>query len=177
MGVRGTGPFGKTSTTGGGETFTIAIGGSIAPGWVLAGTIHASTITNTLDGGPFARATVTSAGETTNASAKVAATFSHLGLLVDWYPNPSRGWHVGASGGLGIAGLINQADDSTMAGVSAAGSVFGGYDWSIGPHWSVGVGLVASGNTSTKMLDSDADDTGYRLKSFSIGITGSILYF
>jgi hypothetical protein len=162
---------------GGGESSTFAIGGSIARGWVLAGTIQGSTITNTLDGGPFVDASVTSDGETISASAKVAATFSHVGVLVDWYPDPTKGWHVGASGGLGVAGVINQADDSTMTGASAGGSAFGGYDWSIGPDWSLGVGLVASGNTSAKMLDSDKDDTGYRLKSYSIGVTGSVLYF
>ncbi|MBN1611831.1 MAG: hypothetical protein JW940_34690 [Polyangiaceae bacterium] len=161
----------------GGGSSSIAIGGSIARGWVLAGTIGGSAITNTLDGGPFEDATVTADGETTSASAKVAATVSHLGVLVDWYPDPSTGWHVGASAGLGSVAIINQADDSTMTGPSGGASAFGGYDWSIGPDWSLGVALVASGNGSAKMLDSDEDDTGYRLKSYSIGITGSVLYF
>jgi hypothetical protein len=64
-----------------------------------------------------------------------------------------------------------------MSGPSVGGSAFGGYDWSIGPAWSLGLGLVASGNTSTKMMNEDGDDTGYRMKSYSIGISGSVLYF
>jgi hypothetical protein len=175
--LKGTGPHGRVASVGGGGSSTLAIGGSIARGWVLAGVLHGATITSTLDGGPFEDATVTSDGETTSASDKVAASVSHVGLLVDWYPDPSKGWHVGASAGLGSTALIHQADDSTMTGPSAAGTVFGGYDWSIGRDWSLGVGLVASGNTSAKMLDSDEDDTGYRVKSFSIGVEGSILYF
>jgi hypothetical protein len=83
VGVTGTGPHGKVSTRGGGDTSTIAIGGSVSRGLVLAGTVHASVITSTLDGGPFEGATVTVGGETKDASEKVAATFSHLGLLVD----------------------------------------------------------------------------------------------
>jgi hypothetical protein len=178
MFVSGDGPRGRVWTSGGGNSSAIAIGGSVAPGLVLAGTVQSSSITNTLHRGPFAGATVTTSdGRSMGASAKAIAGFSQLGLLVDWYPDPSRGWRAGLSGGLGLAGLVNQADDSTMFGTSLAGSVFGGYDWAIGPSWSMGLALIASGNTSAKLMNSDGDSTGYRLQSFSVGLAGSILYF
>ena len=149
----------------------------MAPGVVLAGTLQGSTVTSEFEGGPFADATVTSNGEEIAASNKVAASLSELGLLVDWYPDPSAGWHAGISGGLGVTGLVHQADDSTEFGIGAAGSLFGGYDWHIGPQWSLGIAIVASGNTTARMKDNEGDETGYELRAFSVGVAGSFLYF
>jgi len=176
--MAGTGPKGDASLSGLGSTSLIAIGGSISRGLVVAGTIQASAISTTFNGGPFVGETVTSNGTSLTASPKADASASLLGVLVDWYPDPSDGWHVGLSAGLGATSVKNHADDSTMTGTSAAGSLFAGYDWSIGPSWSLGLALVASGGTSaTLKTSSDQSDTGYRLKSRSVGISASFLYF
>ena len=176
--VAGTGPKGDASLSGLGSNSLIAIGGSIVRGLVLAGTIQASTVSYTFNGGPFVGENVTSNGQSLTASSKADASASLLGILVDWYPDPSDGWHVGLSGGLGVTSVKNHADDSTMNGTSAAGGVFGGYDWAIGPEWSIGLALVATGALSASMKNSsDQPDTGYRLKSSSLGISGSFLYF
>jgi hypothetical protein len=156
----------------------LAIGGNLVGGLVLAGTVQSSSISTTFTGGPFVGESVTSNGKTLTASAKADASSSHLGLLVDWYPNLSDGWHVGLSAGLGVMSVTNHADDSAMTGTSAAGSVFGGYDWAIGPAWSIGLALVASdARSATLKTSSDQLDTGYRLSSYFVGISGSFLYF
>ena len=176
--VAGTGPKGDASLSGLGSTSLMAIGGNVVRGLVLAGTIQASTVSSTFNGGPFVGENVTSNGKSLAASSKAGATTSLLGILVDWYPDPSDGWHVGLSAGLGATSVKNHADDSTMTGTSAAGSLFGGYDWAIGPSWSLGLALVASGVTSaTLKASSDQSDTGYRLNSRSVGISASFLYF
>jgi hypothetical protein len=133
--LSGSGPKGTASLSGLGATSLFAIGGNIVSGLVLAGTIQSSTITTTFTGGPFEGETLTSNGKSLTASSKADATAAQLGLLVDWYPNLSDGWHVGLSGGLGATSIKNHADDSTLTGASAAGSIFGGYDWAIGPEF------------------------------------------
>jgi hypothetical protein len=176
--MSGDGPNGHVSLSGLGSLATVTFGGSVARGVVLAGTLQASSLSAAkFKGGPFDGANVTFNGQTVPASSKAMAGVSGLGLLVDWYPNPSGGWHAGLSGGLGFASVVNQADDSTMFGASAAGSVFGGYDWAIGRQWSMGLALAASGSTPATMKDKDGTNAGYRLQSLSLGLGASILYF
>ena len=162
----------------GGSGGFLAIGGAVAPGLVLAGTLQGTGLVADFKGGPFADATVTSNGQTRSASRKATGGFGMLGVLVDWYPQPRGGWHTGFATGLGVIALKNSADDSELAGVNLAGSVFGGYDWSIARDWSLGLQLTASGGTKTKMREDDGDhDTGYRLTPLSIGVQASVLYF
>lgn len=181
--LTGTGPQGNVSLRGLGSLTTVAIGGSIAPGVVLAGTIQGSTVNATFKGGPFRNQTVTTAdGRTVDASDKAQVSAAQLGLLVDWYPKPASGWHLGMSAGLGLVSLVNEAaragtTDSTMVGTSTSGSIFGGYDWYLGKDWSMGLALSAMGTTSASMKDKDGNDTGYHLKSLSVGLDWSLLYF
>jgi hypothetical protein len=176
--VTGTGPNGSASISGLGSNSLLAIGGSIARGLVLAGTVQASTVSGTFKGGPFPDASVTSNGKSQTASSNADATAAQLGVLVDWYPDPLDGWHVGLSAGLGLTSVKNHVNDSTLSGAGAAGSLFGGYDWAIGPGWSFGVALVASGTLSASLKDtSDQPITGYRMKAYSVGISGSFLCF
>jgi len=178
MNMSGTGPKGTVSLSSLGSSSFFAIGGNLVGGLVLAGTVQSSSITTTFTGGPFVGENVTSGGKSLTASSKVDAASSQLGLLVDWYPNLSDGWHVGLSGGFGATNVRNHADDSTMTGTSSAGSVFGGYDWAIGPEWSIGLALVGSTTLSASMkYSSDQPDAGYRLKSYFLGLSGSFLYF
>ena len=180
--LRGHGPSGASaSLTDSGSTGTIAIGGAIVPGLVLAGTVQGTGLQTEFKGGPFADATVTANGKTRSASHNADAAFGMIGLLVDWYPQPTGSWHAGFSTGLGAIGVTNSADDSNLGGVNFAGSVFGGYDWALGHDWALGLQLTASGATTTKMqqdLDShDRHDSGYRLTPLAIGLQASLLYF
>lgn len=176
--LRGHGPSGSASITDSGAGGFIAIGGAIVPGLVLAGTFQGTAFDAEFKGGPFVDATVTSNGKTRDASNRATGGFGMIGMLVDWYPQPKGGWHVGGSAGLGAVILSNSADDSVSGGGNFAGSVFGGYDWSLGRNWGLGLQLVASGATRTKMEDdSGKHDTGYRLTPLSIGVQASLLYF
>lgn len=176
--LRGHGPSGSASITDSGAGGFIAIGGAIVPGLVLAGTFQGAAFDAEFKGGPFVDATVSSNGKTRDASNRATGGFGMVGMLVDWYPQPKGGWHVGGSAGLGAIVLSNSADDSVSGGGNFAGSVFGGYDWSLGRNWGLGLQLVASGATKTKMEDdSGKHDTGYRLTPLSIGVQASLLYF
>jgi len=180
--LRGHGPSGASaSITDSGASGSIAIGGALVPGLVLAGTIQGSAVNAEFEGGPFAHATVSADGKTRSASHNALGGFGMIGMLVDWYPRPTGNWHAGFATGLGGVGLTNSADDSDLGGVNFSGSVFGGYDWALGRNWALGLQLTASGGTSTNLqqhFDShDARDSGYRLTPFSVGVQASVLYF
>jgi hypothetical protein len=179
--LRGHGPTGgSASITDSGTGGFIALGGAVAPGLVLAGTIQGTGFNSKFKGGPFADATVVGAnGETHSASHKAQGGFGMLGVLVDWYPQPTGGWHTGLATGVGAIALTNSADDRAVVGLNLGGSVFGGYDWTLGHDWALGLQLTASGGTTTKLKeDTDARrDTGYRLTPLSVGVQASLLYF
>jgi hypothetical protein len=161
-----------------GESGFIAIGGAVAPGLVLAGTVQAMSATAELKGGPLTDATLTSNGSSRSVSHKAQAGIGMVGLLLDWYPAPKAGWHAGVATGIGAVGLTNLADDSSLSGVNFAGSLFGGYDWTLGRYWALGLQLTASGATQAKLFeDSGSHDTGYRLTPLSLGVQASLLYF
>ncbi|HYQ02268.1 MAG TPA: hypothetical protein VER96_26520 [Polyangiaceae bacterium] len=181
--LNGHGPYGSASLTGGGAGGMIAIGGAVAPGFVLAGMIGGSGFKAEFNGGPFEDGTVIARGKTYTASDRASGGFGMVGMMFDWYPDPSGGWHFGAAPGLGVTILTNQADHRDFGGVNFAGSAFGGYDWALGRKWSLGLQLVVSGGTQTKLVEedhskeNDVRDTGYRLTPFSVGVQASVLYF
>jgi hypothetical protein len=178
--VFGDGPNGSASVSGNGSTFELAIGGTIAPGIALAGVLGGVTVTSSFNGGPFRSSTIMTPGAsgTVHATGDAAASLFEIGILLDWFPNPSKGLHFGGSLGIGGTGVRNQADGSTYGGFGGTASLFGGYDFWIGPSWSSGIGLVAWGATPREeMKDSSGNDTGYRLTPLSIGLQLSLLYY
>jgi len=180
LSLSGTGPRGSAKIGGFGSGATIALGGTIAPGLVLGGMVQATQAVAKFSGGPYAGSTVTTYdGKTFTASRKASVSTSALALMLDWYPKATGGWHAGLNAGLGTVAVQNLADDSTMFGTGLTGGLFGGYDWSIGKAWSLGLALSISGTTSAKLKDSEDTniDTGYRLRSVAFGLGASILYF
>lgn len=178
MVYKGKGPDGSASVSGVGSSMGIAIGGSIAKGLVLAGTIQGVTVGNRFEGGPFDDVEVTLDDQALDVSDNATAGMSILGLLLDFYPNPVRGWHAGLSVGLGASMLVNSADESSSNGMALGGSVFGGYDWWLGKDRSLGLSVLAAGSTNAKMKDSDGGDpTGYRMHSLFVGLQSAITYF
>jgi len=175
----GHGPSGSDAyLRGAGSGGFLTIGGALAPGLVLAGTLQGNGLEADFKGGPLEDATLTVNSQTRSASRKATGGFGMVGVLVDWYPKPRAGWHAGLGTGVGVIALKQAADDSKLAGLDLAGSVFGGYDWSIGHDWSLGLQLTASGGTQAKIKTDDGDhDTGYRLTPLSIGVQASVLYF
>ncbi len=176
--MAGRGPSGSATIAGLGTGVLVAIGGTVARGFILAGMIQATNVMARFDGGPFEGVHFTLGERTINASQKVDAVASQLGALVDWYPKPSLGWHLGLSGGWGIVSLVNRADESMYYGAGVGGALFGGYDWAISHEWSMGFALFGSGSTTAHIAESEqGTDTGYRLHSLSVGLAGSLLYF
>jgi hypothetical protein len=174
----GSGPLGDASAQALGSVQTVAIGGGVVPGLALAFVLHSATARAHLHGGPFRDATITAGTEERIASRKALIAATELGLLADWYPDPTQGWHVGLSAGLGLRSVITEADDTTMFGVGVGGSALGGYDWSVGPRWSLGVGLTAGGVTRSPLMSApDGDETDYDLGSWWIGLEGSVVRF
>jgi len=178
LSLRGNGPAGTASLASSGSMGGLTLGGSIARGLVLAGTVSGATTQATFNGGPFRDAKITLNGSELNASHKAEASFAELGVLIDWYPNPAAGWHAGLSAGLGALVITNNADDSSLVGVSPAGTLFGGYDWSIGRSWSLGLSLALAGaGKATMKHSSGGEDAGYQLTPFSASVQASLLYF
>ena len=173
----GTGPKGSVTASGLGSHSTVAIGGGLARGLSLAGTVQSTTTDSELKGGPFSKATVTTDSSSAVASSNAKLTHSQVGVLVDWYPAPLQGFHGGVSAGLGAISLVNDADNSKLAGTAASGSVFVGYDAAISHSWSLGIALVASGVTTASMKSSSGDESGYKLNGFSFQLAASILDF
>jgi hypothetical protein len=179
MSLFGDGPAGSASISGFAMTGGIAVGGTIARGFALAGTIFSATTTNTFNGGPFQNVTFTPSGTALpkKAATNAAGNLAALGLQLDWFPDPAGGWHAGASAGLGFVGATNLADDSRLSNVALAGSIFGGHDWWIGRSWSLGLLLVSEAATTASLTDSNRNESGYRLTPLSLGIALSILYY
>jgi len=179
--VFGDGPNGSASVSGLGSLASLAIGGTLAPGIVLAGTLGGGTTTHKFQGGPFANATIAGGSgppAMVQASGDGSASLFEVGVLLDWFPDPTKGLHLGGSVGLGGAAITNQADGSKMAGIGAAGALFFGQDWWIGTGWSLGVEGVATGATPREQIkDSSGTDTGYRLTPLALGVEISLLYY
>lgn len=70
--------------------------------------------------------------------------------------------------------MINGAG-STTSGAGFGGAVFGGIDSWIGPHWAIGLMLVASTMTTANLHDSNDQTTGYRFTPASFGLELSLM--
>lgn len=176
LNFHGTGPSGDASVNGLGGGNLLAIGGSVTKGLVLAGTLQFLQVTGKLDGGPY-RGALFDAGKATHAvSQNVAATASQIGVLVDWYPTET-GLHIGLGAGLYAAGLKLQADDASMVGTGAAGTLLVGYDWPVSRTIALGVNLIGSASTRMKPKYDGERTSGYELSSQWIGLGASFLYF
>jgi hypothetical protein len=182
--AKGSGPLGDASLSGSAMGGGIGIGGTITSGLELGGVArYWNAIGATFNGGPTITAirthvvngqTMTDPSATLSGNAQASSL--ELAALIDWFPNPEKGWHVGASVGLGGMSIT---DDSGARSVNAglAASIFGGYQWWLGPSWSFGIQGIISGGTSGKLDDSNQDDTGYNMRPLAIGIQSDLLYY
>jgi hypothetical protein len=180
LAVWGDGPSGSASITGYANGGTIAIGGSPVPGFAVAGVIGAmNTSGDTFNGGPVVTVT-TSTGNgpsaNTTLQGRASASMVLLGGLVDWFPEPERGWHVGGSVGLGGA-VVTDDTGNSINGASIAGSIFGGYQFWLGPSWSLGVSGVVMGAPTLNLTDSNRNDSGYKMTPFYVGLAWTLMYY
>jgi hypothetical protein len=173
----GHGPAGTAKIAGLGGGSSIAIGASILRGLVVAGMIQSNQGTANFDGGPYQDAQFSAHGETITVTRKALATASQIGLLIDWYPMEKQGLHAGLSGGVSVVTVNNHADETNWHGFGTGGSLFVGYDWPLASTLAMGVSFVVSSATSSSLKDQDSKETGYKLKPFSMGLAGSLLFF
>ena len=119
-------------------TSDIAIGGTIAPGWVIGGGIYTvDLIASTL------RSSGASLTEIPTELDPGLRKSSLIGPFVDWYPNVRGGFHAQAA--LGLATLTPRlfghpaTDDSEYLAVGGGLLIGAGYEWWVADEWSIGV--------------------------------------
>jgi hypothetical protein len=168
--MNGSGPAGEASVSGGGVGFLLAAGGTPAPGFVVAGTFMYAGADGALNGGG-----ICAAPPCASPTGDVTSGHFILGGLVDWFPDPKGGFHVGGSLGLGGLAITYPGGDAS-SGSSLGLSVLGGYDWWIGPEWSLGLMGVVAVSTPTYMNDNADGPTGYHLTPATIAVEASLLY-
>jgi hypothetical protein len=137
----------------------LAIGGTLPHGVVLAGASSAVVSKN--------------------------AVVANYGLLVDWFPDPRAGWHIGAQLGLGLVrdAEYYSAVDATPYGpptpndfaLGLGVSLIGGYDAWVTPQFSMGINLIAM-TTALARQTFQGDSTTYSLTPVAGGIMVSVLY-
>jgi hypothetical protein len=161
---------------------TLAIGGTVAPGLAIAGTIQGTSVEGTFNGGPTNSYTVTrvvnGTAQTTNGTLSGHATGSMfvIGAQADWFPRPTDGWHVGAAIGVGGAAITDDTAYS-VSGITAGFSLFGGYTWWLGPSWSLGLMGLMSTMPSIKANDQNGNSSGYSFMPFTAGLQTELLYY
>jgi hypothetical protein len=99
-----------------------------------------------------------------------------IGAFVDWFPNEHRGWHVGGMAGLGGITVENPTLQTSWVGGVGAAQVFGGYDFWVGPEWSLGLQGNLGATSRADMKDGDQKSVGYQLGALSFAIEATLLY-
>jgi hypothetical protein len=149
------------SDSGFGASEIFALGGTLPGGVVLGGALSA----------------LVSSG----------ATVGNYGFLIDWFPDPHGGWHVGALLGLGLvrdgsAQLTAPANTVSLpvaprsANLGLGMSVLGGYDAWVTPQFSMGVNFMATTMAFAKQEFDGAEIPSYSLTPLVGGVMLSLLY-
>jgi len=121
---------GKVDAAGGAFTLEVDIGGALSPGLILAGSYTVLSVGN-------AKLT----NDTRNYKPAHDPSLTMLAAMIDLYPNPKGGFHLG--GALGFASFRvredtdAQASSSGQIGLGLAPHV--GYEWWVGNYWGIGV--------------------------------------
>jgi hypothetical protein len=159
----GHGPSGHASISGSSDGGLLAIGNTNSAGITVAGAIVVETTRRAFYGSPH------------DPRGYATASVLDLDLLIDWYPNARRGWHVGGMLGIGALSVTDAyIPDST--GLAFNAGLFGGYDWWIGPQWSLGLMVLTAGTTSASLTDKNKVDTGYSFNALSAQL-GAVITF
>jgi hypothetical protein len=126
---------GKVDASGGAVALEVAIGGALSPGLILAGTYTAHTVGDA----KLTHDTRTQGAATYRPAHDPGLTM--LGAMIDVYPSPKGGFHLG--GALGLASLRVRADEDDLSSSNAQNG-FGlaphvGYEWWVANYWGLGV--------------------------------------
>jgi hypothetical protein len=133
-----------------------AIGGTVAPGWVVGGRIFSVDLVASTY-----RASGSGVVPVPDELDPGLRNLSVIGPFVDWYPNVRGGFH--AQGGLGLATLTPRlfghpaTQRSEYLAVGGALVLGTGYDWWVADEWSIGF----MGQLGLRYLRGE-DDSGVR---------------
>jgi hypothetical protein len=115
----------------------LAIGGTVAPGWVVGGGIYSLDVAASTFRVDRASATIPDEVDPGLRGLSV------IGPFVDWYPNVRGGFH--AQGALGFATLTPRVfahpatEKSEYIAIGGALLLGTGYEWWVADEWSIGV--------------------------------------
>jgi hypothetical protein len=138
----------------------LAIGGTVAPGWVVGGRIFSLDLVASTY-----RASGSSVAPVPDELDPGLRNLSVIGPFVDWYPKVRGGFH--AQGGIGLATLTprvfghpgtQRSEYLALGGALVIGT---GYDWWVADEWSIGF----MGQLGLRFLRGE-DESGVRWTHF-----------
>jgi hypothetical protein len=120
-------PGGPTMRSQGfGSFLDLSVGTNFSESWVYALSYHGLGVfsaSTTVDGDPLTR--------------RHGALYQVIGVMLDYYPDPRGGLHVGGTLGAGRANVYVERGERTEAGLGLM--MGGGYDAWVGEQWSLGI--------------------------------------
>jgi hypothetical protein len=137
--VSGSGaPPNRTGIRGLGQSASISIGGTPKPGLVVGGTMWTARIDPSF---------IENGKTVTPDDDSVKVTMLRVGPFLDWYPDPSRGFHAQLAAAFTAQVETNEKGDAIKpAAVGASLAVGAGHEWFILDEISIGLlGRVAFG--------------------------------
>jgi hypothetical protein len=158
------------SISGGAVDLELSIGGSPIPGLAVGAAIYGSN---------FPSPSFSNSGVSGNGG---GALVSSIGPVVDWYFDPSKGFHAEVAFGYAVLQLKASSDGNPVApgtdfngnGGSFMAGV--GYDWMVGPKWSIGV-LGRVQYFSGSVTDSSGTGTKFDVSGAIPGILLAATYY
>jgi hypothetical protein len=158
------------STSGSGAAFDLMIGGTPAPGLVVGGALQLQAA---FDPG----STVTQAGDVhvsgLDSGASGSVGFGMIGPMIDAFPIPTGGFHLGGTLGLAEVGL--RSNQNNLSGGFGAG-IWTGYMWWASSQWSMGLMARFSLAFTGRKVGVDAEQFDASDLSTALGIMLSAAY-
>lgn len=127
-----------SSSIGGASIATeLSIGGTPGDGFVIAGTLLGQSIPKP----------VLKRDQASDVDLPGPLTLNVIGVSMDWFPNPTGGFHVGAMLGFAVATAPRPKTDlfDVVGGGGGALAISTGYDFWIADQWSLGALLRLTG--------------------------------
>jgi hypothetical protein len=119
--------IGDYSFGGGGGALDVWVGGTPSPGFAMGAALSALGVNSAkrrVDGHSI--------------SGDVNGSTGVLGYFVDVFPDPGAGLHFGGALGLASGNAEVKRSGKKFAGAGLGLEAFGGYDFWVGPDWSLG---------------------------------------
>ncbi len=165
MGLSGDAEAGSCRVGGPAVAFDLAMGGTLGSGFVLGGVLSTMYFAKQQRGRlPMPEAEVRD---------EHAASLSTIGILADWYPDPSKGFHAQAVLGAGVLRLSDTADsDYAPSGTAISAGL--GHEWWLGPEASLGI--LARFDWAFLTYQDEEAERDYEHRLLHFGLMGTATY-